>query len=419
MGSTFVLVSEYNSLDKYRQPVVMNDMLVQGVDNDVLVTPFCLKTPFFDSIAKGYYYSSLFYQSMSKPTRIETLNYLLDRLTCFKKSTKVEDRSELLKLHHGVNPLYWFCLFETPALLSKALSNCDYEQWVYEDSDTYDPFLYSLKIDNQELIDVWADYFLKEENSPRLIVNDTQYLKMLLSSKYEKLQKLGIAKFKAKSQIHGDNEPIKVCGFNRNKGYLYCFSKKGFIDVETKKKLRSKEDKTQDGIPVHHESTQIPISINLSRLYWLIKVVAVMAPQNKLELRPLILALHKRYRWYFYIYSITNVIGNILLFVTVVFQAYSPYTLVPFFLIYSLMLIFEIINLFSKGWWYFSSVYNWFDIIVYPLGMGLTSYVVRNGYDFLESERENFIVAIILYLALMRAISMLRVVNSTQRDTWC
>ena len=324
------------------------------------------------------------------------------------------DRSGLLDVHHGVNPLYWFCVFQAPELLAKALERCDYQQWVYSQSDEFDPFLYSMRIDNKELIEVWANYFLKKENSGKLIVRDHDLLQMLLDCESEQIQKLGISKLKGPSAIHRDIEPIQVCSFNKDKGYLYCFTQDCFIDSETKKMLKEKEDVSKECINVAHESTLIPLSRGLSKLYWLISSVDNMAPQNKLELRPLILAIFWKYRWYFYIYSFFNALGNLLLFIIIVFHNESWYLLVPFYIIYSFMAIFEIIDMFSEGARYLESVYNWFDILLYPAGMIVVGTAARDNYEYLYEERTNLLVVLVLYLALLRTITMLRVVKSTR-----
>ena len=339
----------------------------------------------------------------SKPNEEEDLENL-----------KQYDRSELLKIHHGVNPLYWFCVFQVPDLLEKALKKCDYQQWVYSKSVVFDPFLYSMRIKNKELIEVWADYFLKEGNENRLIVRDHDTLKMLLDSKSEKIQKLGISKLKGPSSIHRDIEPIKVCGFDKDKGYLYCFTRDCFIDTETKKKLKDKEDVSKEGVTVTHESTLIPLSKGLSKLFWLLSSVEKMAPQNKLELRPLFLALFWRYRWYFYIYSFFNALGNILFFIIIVFHNESWWLLTPFYMIYSFMTLFEIIDFINEGPIYFKSVYNWFDMVLYPAGMIVVGTAARDNYEYLSEEFPNFLVSLVLDFALLRSITMLRVIKKTR-----
>ena len=438
---------EFNS--EYKQEAAVQDILVKKNKiysvriSKILVKPFSRKSSFFQSIDESYYYSSLFYQALSKPTSIQTVQSLLQTLPSLREEDgrgsskerrdqgkgsqneggKEEDdeknlvdyeRTEPLKIHHGVNPLYWFCIFQAPELLREALKRCDYQQWVYSQSDLFDPFLYSMRIDNKELIDVWADYFLKEGNEHKLVVRGHDLLQILLCSQSEKIQKLGISKLKGASAIHRDIVPIQVCGYDKDKGFLYCFTRDCFIDSDTKKMLKEKEDVSQEGITVTHESTLIPLSKGLSKLYWLISSVQSMAPQNKLELRPLILALFQKYRWYFYIYSLLNALGHLLIFTMVVFHIESWYLLIPFYIIYSLMALFEIIDIFNEGAAYFKSVYNLFDILLYPAGMVIVGTAARDNYQYLNEERTNFLVVLVLYFGLLRTITMLRVIKETR-----
>ena len=416
---------EFFSLYKQRRPalaVLLKDKAIYSTESEkVNIRAYSVESSFFDSLDIDYYYASLFYQAITKPTTIHTVEHLLLNLACLngtEDGDHPEDeenlRSNRLKLHHGVNPLFWICLFQAPEVLEKALQNCDYEQWAYDQCDSFDPFLYSLRINNKDLIDVWADYFLKEENWNKLIVRDHDTLKMLFDSQSEKIQRLGILKFKGDSAIHRDIEPVQVCGYDKEKAYLYCFTRDCFIDLPTKRMLKDKEDISEEGATVTHESTLIPVSKRLSKLFWLITSVDNMAPQNKIELRPLILALFNKYLLYFYIYSVINFIGHLLFFIIIVFQRDNLALVIPFYFIYAFMAVFEIIDMLSQGFSYFASVYNWFDMLLYPSGMVVVLYAAQEKYNFLGVERENFIVVFILYVALLRMITMLRVVKPTR-----
>ena len=390
-GPSYKMTSKYKTSHTPHSHTLKDNTIFFSSDNQILLRPFCLKSSFFDSLISNYYYGSIFDLAFSKPSTNIALNYLLDNLPCFQEEGKITDRSELLELHHGVNPLYWFCFFQAPSLLREALERCEYEQWVYEECDAYDPFSYSLESKNEEMIDVWADYFLKEENAHKLIIRDIGLLQTLLNSKSGKVQSLGVSKFLGTSCVNPQIEPIKKFALNQVKGYTYTTTPNPFIDPETKKKLKSKGSPGEGIIPVKHQSTLMGLPTGLSRIQWLITSIENMTPENQKQMRPLVFTLYNQNYRSFVIYSLINLIGHICLFAIVVFRAQQWPVQLLFTVIYLSMLIFEFFNLCNQGLRsYFlssiSSIYNWFDIIVYPAGMIVVILVTNNGYDFLKNQ---------------------------------
>ena len=413
-GYQFALHSSLECDDSFSEAVFLKNVLIFPKSGNLLVVPHSFNQSFFGLISTNFYYSSLFLNSLSKESDLQILTNFLDGVPGFEAAQKERNRIELFRLHHGLNPLFWCCLFQSPDLLRKSLEKWGYEQWVYSESPGFDPFLYSMKIENQELIEVFADYFLEGSNSKRLTIRDHKHLELLLSSKSAKVQKLAIHKFKGSSILIPGVEPIKLCGFDKDHGYISSQSKNPFVDSGAKNELKGKEDHHTLAGEVAHESTFIPIPVDLSRLFSFIKSIKEMTPENKLSLRPLILALYIRYKKFFIGYSVLNLMATVILFTTIAYQWHRWYTLVPFYIIYTGMLVFEVIDMATKRTEYFKSIFNIFDVILYPLGMGLTAYVVIEGYEFLENERENFLSSLVLYLALLRAVSMLRVLDSTR-----
>ena len=383
-------------------------------EKDVISVPFSYHSLFFNSLITDYFYSTTFYNFFSKPTTKEALEYLLEALPSFEAALSRRDHSSLLKLHHGINPLFWFCLLGSADLLKTALKTWGYEQSIYRLCQDFDPFLYSIKHGDQDLLEVWADYFLDEAHTNRLIINDEMFLRQLMDLKSPKIQLLAIANFKGKSFVTRDQEPTKQFGLEDENAYASCESVNSLVTTIEKKRLLSQENTSKVGAKVSHLSTLIPIPRNLSELTPLINSTKKMTAENRLQMRPLILALYNKYRWLFYTYSFLNLIGTILFFSIIVFQIRSILILIPFFIIYLGMALFEMIDIADKGLKYFKSVYNWFDFILYPVAMGLAAYVKAKGYSFLDNERENFMVVLVLYLALIRAVSMLRVLDSTR-----
>ena len=379
----------------------------------IVLIPNSDQTEFFNSLLTSYYFSSIFCNSFSKESIIESLNHLYESLPSYDAAQKTKDHSKLLELHHGINPLIWFCVFRSSQLLKKALKKWSYQQSVYKKSRDFDPFFYSLKSGDQDLSDVWADYFFEEENRERLVIDD-KIMEILMKSPSKKIQQVAINEFKGSSTLTRNIEPIHLLGLDDDGGFVGCESANSLVGPGEKNQLLGQEDSSKVGVHVVHESTFIPTPEELSRLSPFLNSIKKMTPENRLEMRPLIRALYNKHRRLFYLFSLLNLIGNILFFMTIVFQVDSPAILFPFYTIYSGMLVFEIIDILTKGLKYFSSVYNWFDVLLYPVGMGLTSYVILKGYDFLENETENFLVVLVLYLALLRAVSMLRVLDSTR-----
>ena len=421
VGHKYYLSSQINGLELGDKGDVENifkivsfeEFLYGSTDDEVFVVKTSFKDQFFGSLISDYDYSSRFAIAMSKESTIQTLKQILDN-TPRLEGQEESIYEDLHKLHHGVNPLYWFCLFESPALLRKALDKWGYEQWVYDQSEAFDPFLYSMRTENQELKEVWARYFLEEANEARLSLSTREHLKLTLGSSSPLVQELGLSKFKGKSSVNLDVEPIQLSAFDKTRAYPHDQSLNFFVDKKTKIKLKEDMKEDEEGVNVLHESTKFALSKNISKIYWFVEIVSGMAPQNKVKLRPLILAMYDRYLIYFYLYAIENFIGQILLFLTIAFQYYTWYTLIPFYIIYTVMLIFELVDISNKGLSYFQSIFNLFDVILYPAGMALTTHVVIEGYEFLEDELNNFFVVILLYLALLRGVSMLRVVSSTR-----
>ena len=413
-ANRFILDSCFYFDDPIHDFKISKGVLYIAHSKNITAVPYSHKTQFFSSLETDYFYSSIFDNAMSKKTKLESLNYLYKAIPGCKGAKKPPNRSRLLQLHHGVNPLFWFSFFGSVELLKKGLVKWGYSKSFYKDCKEFDPFLHSLKSGDQDLVEVWADYFLAEENTDKIVVDDVELFMMLLSSKSEKIQKLAIKQFMGSSKLTSDIEGTETFGLSQDRGFVASESDSPLLGRDVKDRLLSQQEIQEVGTKVNHQSTFIPISQDLSRLPALINTIKQMTPENKLEMRPLILTIYNKYRKLFYLFSVLSLIGKILLFTTIVFQYYTPFSLVAFYIIYSAMLIFEIIDMFSKGVKYFFSVYNWFDILLYPAGMGLTGYVVKNGYKFLEQERENFLVVLVLYLALMRAVSMLRVLDSTR-----
>ena len=360
-------------------------------------------------------YAGIFNVALSKPSTNEALEYLLEYLPAYHQAQENRDHIDLLELQHGVNPLFWFCLLGSADLLREALKKWKYEQWVFAENAQYDPFDYSLKHGDSDLKEVWADYFLEDEDNHCLVVNDYEYLRLhFMDSKVEKLQRLGTLLLKGASCIAKDIHGAKLFSLNKKVGFASAQSDYPVVDSITKEQLLKQEDHLQVGIEVLHETTHIPLPTNLSQLSEFIATLKKMTSENKLLLRPLILTLYHKYRWYFYIYSILNIIGKVFFFAIVIFQNTDPYSLAFFYTITIALWIFEMVQIYFEGLNYFSGIFNCFDFLIYPISLGLTYYVTVNGFEFLNKERQNFFVVLVLYLSLVRGVSMLRVLDSTR-----
>ena len=372
---------------------------------------------FFSDFQTNYSASYTLFRAMSKHSVKELLEYLLTHLPNTQEGSKNAqiDAKKIQNLHSKINPIFWFCLFQSSELLSKALSSFDYHAWVYSNgSKAFDPFLYSLELDDPNMMDVWVDYF--SERPDKLRIGSPELLSSILGSTNPRMQFLGLANFLVDSVFSKDVDPIKVYPFaSSDYEFESVVSKRARVEKMALSSFRKKAQKLKAGVKVSSQSTCIPLPDRLSDLLEFIKQVKRLTPENKLKIRCLILTVYNQHRAAFYIYSLLNLLGNGLFFAKVVFRAAStPFFLSMFYLIYMALLAFELIDLYNKRAIYFQSVYNWLDILLYPTGMALVHFLDQNGYRALQSEPHCAFVVLILYVALTRVVSMLRVLDSTR-----
>ena len=360
-----------------------------------------------------YNYAAVLYDALAKPDFREAMVYLLQNFPALgHKFDDLTPARVFMALHSGANLLYWLSAFEYPYLLGKALTQFDYLNWVFTHSAEFDPFLYCLENKNKRILDVWADYFT--ENPDRLSMRGRSLLWQLMGSPHPKIQGLGIKKLIIKAWSLPGVETIKNFGINEHKGFECTGSERLKVTSEINSELRKAEGDLFSLAPVEAKSTSVPLFEDLGTNLGLIEGVKMMTPANKLQMRPLISTLYQKNVIYFYVYSAFQVIGVIIFFVIIVFREYGWYSLIPFYVIFTLMFLFELSDFFRKGRRYLYAVYNWLDFLLYPTAMALTYYVVDSGYDFLEDQLTNSGVAFVLLVALCRVISMLRVFNSTR-----
>ena len=403
---------------------------------------------FFSAFGRSYVYTSCLYSALSMHKNLtEGLGYLLKTLPDVKPKIRnsVEnatkfvgfelnnvaqraDGAYLLKIHVSANPVYWFAAFDQPEMLKIALDKWGYEDWVYLDYSKgedlpqnllenrqkqlkYDPFLVSLEHDNQEILDVWVDYFTR--HSHRLHIYTPERLNRLISSSSTKLQKIALNHFLGTSEPHLTSL-ITLYSINEYDRFQSVESNSELLDQKAVSRLRHLEDKSRPSESVECRSTTIPIPNTLSGNLMLLEAARESTAETKLQLRPLIISLFNKNWLVFYLYSLAHVMATVIFFVTVSFQYYSIFTLVPFFAIYCFMAVFELIDIVRNASAYFGRVYNLLDVLLYPLAMALTAYLVIDGYKVLDHQLENGLITLLLYVALTRSVSMLRVLNQTR-----
>ena len=340
------------------------------------------------------------------------LTQLLEGLPSPAKAESKGDQRALMELHHGVNPLYWFCLFRSSKLLEKAQEKFDYQQWVYAKSTKFDPFEYSIGTKDRDLIEVWADYF--ERNPDKLSIPNKEILEFLFASPSSKLHDLAISKFQAESYLREKRHSIRSYSLDPMTQYQCVKSKSPLVDSGVVNQFRKREKLYQAQSDVLQKSTTIPIACGAGRLTWLIHCAQKMSPNQKVRLRPLIQSIFAKTKIFMLIYMLLILTGTVLFYVTVIFQYYEWFTLLPLFLIYGLASLFEVVVMVNRGLSYFLYLNNWVDLLFYPSAIALSIYVVSEGYEDLEDEASNAVVVYVLYEALSRAIYALRVFDSTR-----
>ena len=364
----------------------------------------------FSAFKDNYRTASILNRAFSEYELDISMKILLENLPRMQKAQDQKDGEELLRLHCEINPLLWFCILKSPKYLKKALKVWHYEEWIYENCKELDPFLYCFELGNQELITVWAEYF--QEHPKRLVVNDLEKFNKLISCKNSELQSYGISKLNTDSGLSKGIEPIDVYSLKGNRGFEAVKSNQIILSSKIQQEFKQMGDKSKPGVKVKGKSACVGISPDLSRLLTFLKRVDNLTIDNKMKLRPVVMTIFEMYRHTFLIYAVINLIGKILLFMIVIFQRQEWYIYVPFYIIYSLMFVYEMIDLFSKGFGYFNSIYNYLDFGLYPAAMWVVTYVIFQDFEFLKDQFNNFLVFLVLYVALTRAVSMLRAFDS-------
>ena len=367
---------------------------------------------FFSSFLQDYRISATMYKALSEFDTKGVMRVLLDQLPRNEKAQEEKKAEDIIRLHTEINPLFWFCLFESPLNLRKALRIWHYEDWVYGQCKQFDPFEYSFELGSQDLINVWVEYF--QEYPERLRVNSLESFNKLLSCKNSLMQSFGISKLKIDSALATGIDPIVVYPIIKNRGFVAVKSNQVMMSEKIQDEFNQMKDNSKPGVKVNGKSACIGLSPDLSRLLIFLDRVEGLTPENKMTLRPVVMTIFEMYRPVFLVYSGLNLIAKVLLFAIVIFQKKQWYCTVPFYLIYSIMLIYELIDVVNKGWVYFTNLFNWFDILLYPCSMALVTYILAEGHDFMDNQFNNFLVFALLYIALTRAVSMLRVLDSTR-----
>ena len=370
------------------------------------------KKHYFSAFSEKYRFSSILNKAFSEYDQKELLSILLNQFPRYKEEQEEKNAEELIRLHTEINPLFWFCLLESPNYLRKALEVWQYEHWVYEQCREFDPFAYSFEIGNQELITTWADYF--NNNPDRLSVKDLDSFNKLISCNNSDMQSFAISQLKINSPLSKGIDPIVQYPIREDRGFSAIKSNQAIMSSKIQQEFKQRQDNSKPGIKVTGHSTCIGLSPDLSRLLTFIQRVENLTAENKMKLRPILISYFKMYRPAFMIYSGFSLLAKIFLFMIVIFQVQDWFYVIPFFIIYSIMLFYEFVDIYYKGFGYFKSIYNLLDIMLYPSAMALVKYVLANKYEFLENQFNNFMVFFVLYVALTRAVSMLRVFDANR-----
>ena len=412
---------------------------------------------FFASFLTDYYYSTVLIEAFQKDSLESTIEYLLKHAFTIVEPSEgfYGNDYELGRMSCLLNPLFWLSAFDFPKLLNKLLNEKDYptfhyDDWVYQEnqghegnqtkkrkSEEYDPFVIALMKHDDELLDVWANYF--KNNPERLVIRNDKMLDRLLGSSNSKIQNLALKKLISEpkpDRLWIEIDPKSGGTDNSVNGQprlgdgvdllkKYSLKGKGFeyeavddhewnMTLDIKKKLIDKQDTNKPAQEVSTKATSISIPQNLGDNYDLIESVKKMDSDKKLEIRPLIMSLYAENWHYFLLYSLVSALGGLLLFTIVIFRQQQWPLQVAFYTIYFLMILYEAADFSQEKWEYFKDVYNWFDIILYPFGIILVILVTTFGYEFLADKGYNSLVVLLLNIALIRMVSMLRVFDSTR-----
>ena len=322
-----------------------------------------------------------------------------------------EHQNEMRQTNCLINPLFWVSCFGSPDLLKEMLdrNKVYYDNRIYrgEDSEKYDPFMKAVECEDDEVLDVWAEYFKKHRE--RLLVHNEEFLNKLIKSKDSKIQELGIEMLISNPSCSPNVKPIRKFSLTEQ-AYEYVTDSHWQMSSRIKKNLKDKQKKEKAASDVETKSTPIALPTNLAYNYDLIDSFGKMTSDNIRKARPLILSLYSENWWCFFLYSLIALIEWILFFFIVISREKERFVVVLFFGIFIFLVLFELADLASKGVWeYITSNFNFFDAIIYISGVALVYYVTNQDHEFLNSQFPNFFSAALLHLALTRIVSLFRI----------
>ena len=92
------------------------------------------------------------------------------------------------------------------------------------------------------------------------------------------------------------------------------------------------------------------------------------------------------------------------------------YIVIPFYLIARLAFIYHLLDFLTKGLSHFGSIYKYLDLGLYPCALAHVTYLIFMGNDFLEDQFGNLLVSFIVFIAVARTVSLLRILETVSLD---
>ena len=320
-----------------------------------------------------------------------------------------------LIIHHELNILYLAVLSQSPRALKKCLEHFGYKKELYDegldDSQTMDPLIKAMTMNNEGMLDTFAQYFKEnriEDFTPDLFFK-------ILKCESQKLKIRAVEQFltpgsSEKDVFIGDTYPLP-----EKEGFEIIYTKNSKRTVKFRdillKNMRSRSEKQTT---VEYLTSAFPIDFSLRSEFGTKFISAVGKCDDAVilsDLRYLIRQVWKDNFFFVSFYSLVN-LGAIALFflwIAKYDEDWMIWVSVPIFIAF---LIMEVIVMCADFRHYFKTLYNWIDMFQYISLPGLMIFqrVVAYDSEYLNDNNEvyNIITCTIMFLAFLRSLTMLR-----------
>jgi len=370
--------------------------------------------PHFTSLADQHVISrsnELLKSSFSLGATQAFLNWIIEDFPDFNKNSY----EDLVAVHQRYSVILLMVISRHTECLKQALDYFGYHYYFYKDTPDFDPLLLSLDLNDSNLLNIWASYFEEhlEEFNPdyvqfhfeRILLCSSDPLKIILSKR-----------LLYKSRYSGMNLP-DMYSLPHDESFRALSSENKTITPETMK-LFSKTTKNSERLSkVDFLTTSIPLDLRFTSPFPSILIQTMVNCSYEVQmtdLRMLIRVLFNNTKYFLWIQSIANWVSLIALLMIIVWKQDEWYFKVIFFTLYTSFIFYELVVMTHNVALYIRDIYNWVDLPIYVIGVGLALNSVLKYREFLTDIYWNFLIMLYFAVAIFRSISMLKVMDNSR-----